>query len=111
MLRHLPSTRGVPRSPLPQATARAGEEKQRMPAPTTRALPLALILSASAIAACRGGSLTSPGAGSELTGDISLTIRDEVEATVGALTLATSLTPIGTTRTPASPDPCVNPST
>ena len=82
-----------------------------MSAPTTRALRIALILSASATAACRGGSLTSPGAGSELTGDISLTLRDEVEATVGALTLGTSLTPIGTTRTPASADPCVNPST
>jgi hypothetical protein len=64
-----------------------------------------------ATAACSDGNLTTPGAGNELTGDISATIRDEVEATVSALTLSTSLTPIGTTRTPASPDPCVVSST
>jgi hypothetical protein len=82
-----------------------------MPARWTRARPLALVLSIMATAACSDGNLTTPGAGNELTGDIAGTIRDEVEATISALTLSTSLTPIGTTRTPASPDPCVVSST
>jgi hypothetical protein len=64
-----------------------------------------------ATAACSGGSITTPGAGNELTGDVGLTLRDEVEATASALTLSTSLTPIGTSRTPASTDPCVVSST
>jgi hypothetical protein len=82
-----------------------------MPARWTRARDLALALSTMATAACSDGNLTTPGAGNELTGDIAVTIRDEVEATVSALSLSTSLTPIGTTRTPASPDPCVVSST
>jgi hypothetical protein len=82
-----------------------------MPARWTRAGPLALALSALAAAACNAGNLTTPGAGNELTGDIGLTIRDEVEATADALTLSTSLTPIGTIRTPASSAPCVVSST
>ena len=82
-----------------------------MPARWTRAHHLALALSAMATAACNSGSLTTPGAGNELTGDVGVTIRDEVEATVNALTLSTSLTPIGTSRTPASTDPCVVSST
>jgi hypothetical protein len=72
---------------------------------------LALVLSAVAAAACNAGSLTTPGAGNELTGDVGATIRDEVETTVSALTLSTSLTPIGTSRTPASSAPCVVSST
>ena len=82
-----------------------------MPARWSRRAPLALALSAVAAAACNAGSLTTPGAGNELTGDVGATIRDEVETTVSALTLSTSLTPIGTTRTPASSDPCVVSST
>jgi hypothetical protein len=82
-----------------------------MPARWTRAGPLALALSAVATAACSNGNLTTPGAGNELTGDIGLTIRDEVEATISALSLSSSLTPIGTSRTPASTDPCVVSST
>lgn len=82
-----------------------------MPARWTRAAPLALALSAVATAACSNGNLTTPGAGNELTGDIGLTIRDEVEATISALSLSSSLTPIGTSRTPASTDPCVVSST
>jgi hypothetical protein len=62
-------------------------------------------------AACNAGSLTTPGAGNELTSDVGVTIRDEVETTVNALTLSTLLTPIGTTRTPASSAPCVVSST
>jgi predicted small secreted protein len=82
-----------------------------MPARWIRRGPLALVLSAVATAACNSGSLTTPGAGNELTGDVGATIRDEVETTVSALTLSTSLTPIGTSRTPASSAPCVVSST
>jgi hypothetical protein len=82
-----------------------------MPVSWTRARPLALTLSVLMAAACSEGSLTTPGANDEETPDVGLTIRDEVEATVSALTLPTSLTPIGTTRTPASTDPCVVSST
>ncbi len=82
-----------------------------MPARSSRARDLALALSALAAAACNAGNLTTPGAGNELTSDVGATIRDEVEATVSALTLSTSLTPIGTTRTPASSAPCVVSST
>ena len=82
-----------------------------MPARWSRRGPLALVLSAVATAACNSGSLTTPGAGNELTGDLGTTIRDEVEATLSALTLSTSLTPIGTSRIPASTAPCVVSST
>jgi hypothetical protein len=82
-----------------------------MPARRTRTRDVALALSALATAACNNGSLTTPGAGDELTGDIGATIRDEVEATAGALTVPSSLTPIGTTRVPANPGPCVVSST
>jgi hypothetical protein len=82
-----------------------------MHARSPRAHHLALALSALTTAACNNGSLTTPGAGDELTGDIGATLRDEVEATAGALTLSSSLTPIGTTRTPANPAPCVVSST
>jgi hypothetical protein len=82
-----------------------------MPARWTRAGHLALALSAMATTACNSGNLTTPGAGNELTGDVGATLRDEVEATASALTLSTSLTPIGTSRTPASTDPCVVSST
>jgi hypothetical protein len=53
----------------------------------------------------------TPATANEITGDIGATIRDEVEATVSALTLSTSVTPLGTARTPASTDPCVVSST
>ena len=82
-----------------------------MPARWTVGSHLALALSALATAACTNGNLTTPDAGNELTGDIGATIRDEVEATAGALTLSTSLTPLGTSRTPASSAPCVVSST
>jgi hypothetical protein len=72
---------------------------------------LALTLSAAAAAGCGSDSLTTPGAANELTGDIGLTIRDEVEATVNALTLSTSVTPIGTSMTPPATGPCVVSST
>ena len=82
-----------------------------MPASWTGARPLALLLSVLAAAACSNGSLTTPGENDVVTPDIGLTIRDEVEATVGSLTLSTSLTPIGTTRTGGATGPCVVSST
>jgi hypothetical protein len=82
-----------------------------MPARWTWAQYLAVALSAVTAAGCGDGNLTTPAAANELTGDIGLTIRDEVEATVSALSLSTSVTPIGTNRTPASSDPCVVSST
>jgi hypothetical protein len=82
-----------------------------MPAPWTHARRLAVILSAAAAAGCGADSLTTPGAANELTGDIGLTIRDEVEAAVNALTLSTSVTPIGTSMTSAATGPCVVSST
>jgi hypothetical protein len=46
------------------------------------------------------------------TDDIGATARDEVEAALSALTLPSSIDPIGTTQAPtAFPVPCVNPST
>ena len=82
-----------------------------MPASWTRARSLAFTLSILAPAACSEGSLTTPGSNDQVTPDVGLTIRDEVEATASALTLSTTLTPIGTTRTPPSSDPCVGSST
>jgi hypothetical protein len=76
-----------------------------------RAPHLVLALTALATSACSDSNLTTPSAGNQLTSDIGLAIRDEVEATVSALTVPTTLTPIGTTRTPASTDPCVISST
>jgi hypothetical protein len=78
---------------------------------------LAVALSAFAIAAC-GDTLstgTSP-LGDDLTADIGVTARDEVEAALSALTLPSSLDPIGTTPAPAGATafsliPCVTPST
>jgi hypothetical protein len=72
---------------------------------------LALTLSAAAAVGCGADNLTTPGAANELTGDIGLTVRDEVEATVNALTLSTSVTPIGTTMTSAATGTCVVSST
>jgi hypothetical protein len=82
-----------------------------MPVSRTGARPLALSLSVLLAAACSDGNLTTPGANDVVTPDIGLTIRDEIEATVGALTLSTTLTPIGTTRSDGVTTPCVVSST
>jgi hypothetical protein len=81
------------------------------------AFPLAIALTAFSLAAC-GDSLTTAnaGPGDELTGDIGVTARDEVEAALSSLTLPSSLDPIGTTQAPASTTAfssvsCVTPST
>jgi hypothetical protein len=72
---------------------------------------LVLTLSAAVAVGCGDASLTTPSAADELSGDIGITVRDEVEATVNALTLSTSVTPIGTSMTSASTGPCVVSST
>jgi hypothetical protein len=69
-----------------------------MPAPWTRAQPLAIALTLAALTACGDNSLTTPGMADEVSSDIGTTVRDEVEATLNALTLSSTLTPIGTTR-------------
>jgi hypothetical protein len=82
-----------------------------MPARWTLAGRLVLALSAVVAVGCGDAILMTPDAASAITSDIGMTIRDEVEATVNALSLSTSVTPIGTTRTPASTAPCVVSST
>jgi len=83
-----------------------------MPAPWTRAHPLAIVLTTVALAACKDNGLTTPGAADAVSADIGATARDEVEATVNALTLPASLTPLGTTKESGNPaTPCVAPST
>jgi hypothetical protein len=78
---------------------------------------LAAALTALTIGACRGSTdSSSPFADSKLTGDIGATARDEVEAAVNALTLPSTLNPVGTAQAAAgttafSSPPCVTPST
>jgi hypothetical protein len=74
---------------------------------------LSFVLSALLIAGCGDslstGEATLPDDG---TSDIGATARDEVEAALSALTLPSSIDPIGTTQAPtAFSVPCVNPST
>jgi hypothetical protein len=79
-----------------------------MPAPWTRAHPLAIALTVAALTACGDNSLTTPGQADELSSDIGDTARDEVEATLNGLSLASSLTPVGTAmETGAGGTPCV----
>ena len=82
-----------------------------MPARWTHARRLALALSATAAAGCGDAGLTTPGVANELTGDVGITIRDEVEAAVNGLTLSTSVTPIGTSVAAPATAPCVVSST
>ncbi|MGH7509414.1 MAG: hypothetical protein ACREF9_18885 [Opitutaceae bacterium] len=63
----------------------------------TRSAALVAVLTALATAAC-ADSLDLDGPHDALTADIGATVRDEVEAAVGALTVATLLAPIGTTQ-------------
>jgi hypothetical protein len=74
---------------------------------------LAYALSALLIAGC-GDSLSTGDATlpNGATDDIGATARDEVESALSALTLPSSIDPIGTTQAPtAFSAPCVNPST
>lgn len=84
-----------------------------IPAGTRTPSYLILALTALAITAC-GDSLTTGNAGlsDEITRDIGITARDEVEAALSALTLQSVLDPIGTTQaadasTAAASPPCV----
>jgi hypothetical protein len=83
-----------------------------MPAPWIRAHPLAIALTAVAAAACQGDGLMTPTAADAVSADVGLTVRDEVEATVNALTLPSTLTPLATVKETGDPAiPCVAPST
>lgn len=89
-----------------------------MIAPRTRVFPIAAALTAFATLSCGGdisGLSTGPADG--ITSDIGITVRDEVEGALSALTLGTSLDPIGTTQAAGVSSsiafsilPCVNPS-
>jgi hypothetical protein len=88
-----------------------------MPAQWTNTSYLALGLSLLAVVACRGTlDSANPGPGDELTSDIGATSRDEVEGSLSALTLPSSLAPIGTAPAAgaapaAASTSCVTPST
>jgi hypothetical protein len=74
---------------------------------------LALALTVLSIGACNDSLSTgNAGPGEGVTNDIGATTRDEVEAALNALTLPTSIDPIGTSQSPTGfPSPgCVNPS-
>jgi len=76
---------------------------------------LAVILTVFAGVGCKAEISSGSGPANELTGDIGLTLRDEVEAGLGALTLGSALAPVGTTQaagtaTSIMAAPCVSPS-
>jgi hypothetical protein len=77
----------------------------------SRVRQLALALSATATAGCGEAGLTTPAVANELTGDVGVTIRDEVEAAVNAHTLSSSVTPIATSVAAPATAPCVVSST
>jgi hypothetical protein len=81
-----------------------------MSAPRIRAHPLAVTLTALTIGACKGTLDSTPGARDALAGDIGVTARDEVEAVVSALTLTSSITPLGIAPEAGFQAPCVAPS-
>jgi hypothetical protein len=74
---------------------------------------LAVALTAIAIGACNGTLDTgSPLTDTKITGDIGVTARDEVESSINALTLPSTLAPVGTSQTsPGASPACVTPST
>ncbi len=74
---------------------------------------LAVALTALTIGACKGSTdSSSPFADDKLTDDIGVTARDEVESSVNALTLPSTLGPVGTAQThPGASPSCVTPST
>jgi hypothetical protein len=83
-----------------------------MPIRQARAQCLIIALTLFTLNACSGGSLTTPSMGPQITQDLGATARDEVEAAVSALTLQTTLTPIGTAKASGSQStPCVVSST
>ena len=67
---------------------------------------LTVALTALTIGACTGSLDTgSPLTNTKLAGDIGVTARDEVEAALNALTLASLLTPVGTAQATPACDP------
>jgi hypothetical protein len=79
----------------------------------TRARGFALALTAAVTAACSDDLSTANSAlPNGATEDIGSTARDEVESALSALTLPSSLDPLGTAQAPtAYSPPCVNPTT
>ena len=79
----------------------------------TRLPYLATALTALTIGACNSSTSSSSAlADSKLTGDVGLTARDEVESAVNALTLPSTIGPLGTAQmTPGATPSCVTPST
>ena len=76
---------------------------------------LAIGLTALAASGCGDGILNGAGPADELTTDVGVTLRDEVESALSSLTLGSSLDPIGTTQAADraasfGAEPCVNPS-
>ncbi len=76
---------------------------------------LAAALTALAALGCRAEISSGSGPPDELTADVGVSLRDEVEAELGALTLGSSLDPIGTTLAAGQTAsllaaPCVSPS-
>jgi len=64
----------------------------------TRLTLLAAALTAFAALGCKGEISTGSGPADELTTDLGASLRDEVEAELGGLTLGSVLNPIGTTQ-------------
>jgi hypothetical protein len=93
------------------------KEKQSMTPRRPPTAVLAIALSGLFVVACDNSiSTVNGGPGDQVTGDIGVTARDEVEASLSALTLPGSIDPLGTTQVApssgatASPG-CVTPST
>ena len=74
---------------------------------------LAPALTALTIGACKSSTdCCAPFADSQLTGDVGVTARDEVESSLNALTLPSTLAPVGTAQVnPGATPACVTPST
>jgi hypothetical protein len=92
----------------------APKENPGMPTSRRLAVPFAGVLTALVTVAC-GDNLSTgqPAIREDLTIDIGATARDEVEAALSALTLSSSIDPLGTAQAPTSPasPQCVSPST
>jgi hypothetical protein len=81
----------------------------------TRLTFLAAALTAFAVLGCKAELSSGSGPADELTTDMGASLRDEVEAGLGALTLGSALDPIGTTQAAGQSAslvaaPCVSPS-
>ena len=81
----------------------------------TRLTLLAAALTALAVIGCKAEITSGSGPAAEMTGDVGISLRDEVEDELGALTLGSSLDPLGTTQAAGQAAslmaaPCVTPS-